>query len=79
MRYTKKLVDEVNPIRRLFGKPELDASNLTKGDAAELLEQIEAKLSPENLTMDGELSRGKVAQRRKMLEGARGELENIAA
>jgi len=79
MRYTKKLVDEVNPIRRLFGKPELDAGNLTKDGVSYLLDQIEGKLSPENLTMDGELSRGKVAQRRKMLEGARGELEKIAA
>ena len=79
MRHTKKLVDEINFVRRLFKEAELDASNLTKGDVAMLLEQIEGKLSPENLTMDGELSRSKVAQRRKMLEGARGELENIAA
>ena len=79
MRYTKKLLDEVNPIRRLFGDPELDASNLTKDGVAYLLEQIDSKLSPENLTMDGELSRSKVAQRSKMLMGARGELENITA
>ena len=79
MRYTKKLVDEVNFVRLLFGEPALDASNLSKANVDTLLEQIEAKLSPENLTMDGELSRSKVAQRRKMLEGARGELENFAA
>lgn len=79
MRYTKKLVDEVNVFRKFFNETPLDAGNLSRADVATLLDQIEAKLSPENLTCDGELSRAKVAQRRKVLEGARGELENIAA
>lgn len=79
MRYTKKLVDEVNFYRQFFKKPLLDASNLSTTDVAELLEQIETKLSPENLTMDGELGRAKVAQRSKMLVGARSELEILAA
>lgn len=79
MRYTKKLVEEVNLFRKFFNKPLLDPGDLSKGDVAELLEQIETKLSPENLTMDGELSRAKVAQRSKMLVGARGELEILAA
>lgn len=79
MRHTKTLVEEVNVFRRLFNEPILDAGNLSKADVALLLEQIESKLSPENLTMDGELSRAKVARRSKMLVGARGELEILAA
>jgi hypothetical protein len=79
MRYTTKLVEDVNRVRRLFNETLLDASNLSRGDVSTLLDQIETKLSPENLTCDGELSRAKVAQRRKMLEGARSELEKIAA
>lgn len=79
MRHTTKLIEDVNRVRRLFNETLLDASNLSRADVATLLDQIEAKLSPENLTCDGELSRAKVAQRRKMLEGARGELEKIAA
>jgi ATP-dependent protease HslVU (ClpYQ) peptidase subunit len=79
MRYTTKLVEDVNRVRRLFNETLLDAGNLSRGDVATLLDQIETRLSPENLTCDGELSRAKVAQRRKMLEGARSELEKIAA
>ena len=73
-RHLNSYVDQKNWVRRMFKKPELVASNLSAQDVQELLMGIEADLSPENLTCDGELSRSEVAERSAYLKSAQREL-----
>ncbi len=56
-----KYVESKNRWRALFDKPELDLSN--PRDRQEIAAMIDAELSPENLTCDGELSPADVRRR----------------
>ena len=71
-------VEQKNWVRRMFNQPELAASNLSTGDVRDLLLSIEADLSPENLTCDGELRGARLRTRRAMLEGAQKELKRLS-
>lgn len=72
-----KYVEGKNWVRRLFNQPQLDASNLSTQDVASLLNSIEADLSPENLTCDGELRGAKLKARHTMILGAQRELMRL--
>lgn len=53
-----KYVESQNRWRAIFGKPELDVKN--PADRKQIAEMIDADLSPENLTCDGELTGSQV-------------------
>lgn len=60
-----KYVESKNRWRAMFGKPELDIKNAE--DRQQIAEMIDADLSPENLTCDGELSGSQVQSKYRML------------
>lgn len=68
-------VEQKNSWRKMFGKKEL--SLLSTEDCQTIADMIDADLSPENLTCDGELSRSQVQQRYKMLTRAAQELKAV--
>jgi len=71
----EQYVDQKNQWRAVFGKAPLSLLNAT--DRQRIAETIEAELSPENLTCDGELSRTEVDRRYRMLTRAGRELMSI--
>lgn len=57
-----------NLMNKLFGiKPIIDPGNITPTQARQLLDSIEADLSPENLCCDGEISGAEVRRKAKFL------------
>lgn len=77
-KHLEKYVEGKNWVRRMFKDPELDANNLSAQDVEGLLRSIEADLSPENLTCDGELRGAKLKAKHTMIMGAKAELEKMA-
>ena len=61
MKALKAYVDARNSWARIFGNKEYDLKNAA--DRQRLAECIDAELSPENLTCDGELSASQVRAR----------------
>ena len=70
-------VEQSNFTRRIFGGKVLSVSNLTAADRAELLDELEGALSPENLCCDGELRGAPLRKKAAMLNGAKAELERL--
>ena len=70
-----KYVEQKNRWRALFGEPELDIRNAK--DRQQIARMIDADLSPENLTCDGELSRSQVQQRYSQLTRAARDLQRV--
>lgn len=68
-------VDGINRWGKLFGNAPL--SLLNAADRQKIADRIDADLSPENLTCDGELPRSQVQQRHRMLTRAARELQSI--
>lgn len=68
-------VDQENKWRAIFGKKPL--SLLNAKDRQEIADDIDCKLSPENLTCDGELSRSQVNAKYRMLTRCAEELLSI--
>jgi len=68
-------VEQKNAWRKLFKQPAL--SLLNKADRQAIANSIDAELSPENLTCDGELSGAQVRQRQKFLFRCAEELISI--
>lgn len=68
-------VERKNAWGKLFGAPAL--SLLNARDRQRIAESIEADLSPENLTCDGELPRSQVQARYNQLTRAARELQSI--
>lgn len=62
----------------IFKRPVLDAKNLTPRQMQDLLSSIEADLSPENLTCDGELRGAALREKERMLNGAMRDLLALA-
>ena len=60
-----KYVEQKNRWNAIFGGKELDVRNAE--DRKRIAEMIDADLSPENLTCDGELSRAQVQAKYNML------------
>ena len=71
----EQYVERKNSFAKLFGTPAL--SLLRAEDRQKIADSIDAELSPENLTCDGELSRSQVQQRYNFLTRAAQELQSI--
>ena len=71
----EQYVERKNAFAKLFGTPAL--SLLRAEDRQKIADSIDAELSPENLTCDGELSRSQVQQRYNFLTRAARELQSI--
>ena len=71
----EQYVERKNSFAKLFGTPAL--SLLKAEDRQKIADSIDAELSPENLTCDGELSRSQVQQRYNFLTRAAQELQAI--
>lgn len=71
----EQYVEQKNSWGKLFGSKPL--SLLNAQDRQKIADSIDADLSPENLTCDGELPRSQVQARYKMLTRAAQELRSI--
>ena len=71
----EQYVDQKNSWGKMFGSKPL--SLLNAKDRQRIADSIDADLSPENLTCDGELPRSVVNARYKMLTRAAQELQSI--
>lgn len=68
-------VDRKNAFAKIFGSRQLSLQNAA--DRQAIADSIDADLSPENLTCDGELSRSQVQARYKTLTQAAKELQKL--
>lgn len=75
MKHLKTFVDNQNRLARIFGGRLLDLNNAA--DRQKIADSIDAALSPENLTCDGELGRSQVAARYRALTGAARDLQKL--
>lgn len=71
----EQYVEQKNSWGKLFGSKPL--SLLSAEDRQKIADSLDADLSPENLTCDGELPRSQVQARYKMLTRAAQELQSI--
>lgn len=71
----EQYVDQKNSWGKMFGSKPL--SLLNAKDRQKIADSIDADLSPENLTCDGELPRSQVQARFRMLTRAAQELQSI--
>jgi len=71
----EQYVEQRNEIRAMFKQRPL--SLLRAQDRQTLADDLSCALSPENLTCDGELSRGEVQNKYRMLMRVRQELESV--
>jgi hypothetical protein len=71
----EQYVDQKNQWAGLFGGKRL--SLLNKADRQRIADSLDADLSPENLTCDGELPRAEVQKRYNFLTRAAKELKSI--
>lgn len=70
-----KYVEQKNRFRVLFGQAELDVRR--QADRQQIAEMIDADLSPENLTCDGELPSSQVRARQQFLSRAAQDLYRL--
>jgi hypothetical protein len=75
MRTLQAYVDSKNKWRAVFGKGPLSLDSAT--DRQRIAETIDAELSPENLTCDGELSHSQVQARYRQLTTAARQLVEL--
>ena len=75
MRTLQAYVDSKNKWRAVFGKGPLSLDSAT--DRQRIAETIDAELSPENLTCDGELSHSQVQARYRQLTTAAKQLVEL--
>ena len=68
-------LDRKNAFAKIFGSRQLSLQNAV--DRQAIADSIDADLSPENLTCDGELSRSQVQARYKTLTKAAKELQKL--
>jgi hypothetical protein len=73
--YLTKFVDHKNAFASLFKQPQLDINNAQ--DRQRIASMLDSALSPENLTMDGELSRAQINTRYREFSGAAKELKAL--
>jgi hypothetical protein len=71
----EKYIEQKNAFRKILGKRPL--SLLNAEDRQTIADDIDMSLSPENLTCDGELSRGQINAKYRMLTRAAQELLSI--
>ena len=75
MSYLTEFVDHKNAFASWFKQPQLDINNAQ--DRQRIASMLDGALSPENLSMDGELSRTEVQRRYRELSGAAKELRAL--
>jgi hypothetical protein len=75
MKALEAYVAEKNSWGKIFGNPPLSLDNAQ--DRQELASRIDAELSPENLTCDGELSRSQVQAKYTRLTRVAKELQKL--
>ena len=75
MKNLKAYVDRENKFSAIFGKRPLDLNSAA--DRQRIAGNIDAALSPENLTCDGELPRSQVQARYRQLTAAARELQKL--
>lgn len=75
MKALETYVEQRNQIRALFKQRPLTLLNTQ--DRQQIADDIDCSLSPENLTCDGELSRGQVQSKYRMLTQCARELQSI--
>jgi len=68
-------LDRKNAFAKMFGQKALSLQNAT--DRQRIADSIDADLSPENLTCDGELPRSQVQARYRALTAAAKELQKL--
>jgi hypothetical protein len=68
MKELKEFVDRENKWSSIFGSPALSLSSAA--DRKKIANKIDACLSPENLTCDGELTRAQVSAKYRFLNKA---------
>ena len=68
-------LDRKNSFAKIFGQKELSLQ--VAADRQRIADSIDADLSPENLTCDGELPRSQVQARYKQLTAAATELKRL--
>jgi hypothetical protein len=75
MEYLTEYLDKVNQFRALLKHKPYDLNN--PQDRDRLADKLEADLSPENLTCDGELARSEVDRRYRYLTRVQKQLEAL--
>ena len=75
MKSLKAYVERKNQFSAIFGHKPLDLNSAA--DRQKIADSIDSELSPENLTCDGELSRGQVQARYRQLTAAACELQKL--
>ena len=75
MKTLEKYVEQRNQIRAMFKQRPLSLSDAK--DRQQIAVDIDCSLSPENLTCDGELSRGQIQTKYRMLTRCAQELQSI--
>jgi hypothetical protein len=75
MKALQNYVDRKNSWGKIFGNKPLDLNN--KADRQRIADSIDADLSPENLTCDGELPRSQVQARYRELTQAAKQLQQL--
>ena len=78
MKYLKAFIKQENTYCKLFNRKPYDATNLSEEDCQELLDTLDIRLSPENLSCDGELRGAELAHKARLLYKIRDDLENYA-
>lgn len=78
MQHLSSYIAQRNTWAEIFNRPVLDAKNLTPRQMQDLLRSLDADLSPENLTCDGELRGAQLRTKERMLKGAKGDLLKLA-
>jgi hypothetical protein len=78
MKYLTEYVQTRNAFAKIFGKPVINLSKITKTDIQNLMDDLENDLSPENLTCDGELSGARLVQKANKLKAAYSELQTLS-
>jgi hypothetical protein len=73
MKNLKAYVESKNQWSQIFGRRQLSLASAA--DRQAIADAIDAELSPENLTCDGELSRGQVQARYRSLTTVAAELK----
>lgn len=71
-------VERKNYLRGFFKKAPFDVANLSQADIAELKDDLQCDLSPENLHCDGEISRAQAQAKLRFYKQVERELDSMA-
>jgi len=78
MKYLQAFVKQENVLAKMCGYKLYDIENLSQMECQELLNHLDTRLSPENLSEDGEIRGAELANKARLLYKIRDELEAYA-